>query len=350
MGDRRQEVSLVGIINLSSESEKRESRVFLEKIISKFNSLNFENIFVVSSYCVYRNQNVKVVKDLNSLDGFKNFLFVDEKSPYINIDFFLDFHFKKRSLITLSLRMDNGYKEKYLISEDYQIKNKLLADDGYLESGIFAGSGLGIVEAKEKLNRKDFSKVYGIPFPYVIEDELKRVVFLDRDGIINEDTGYVYKIEELRLKDGIIDFLKALQFYFDGFIIVTNQAGIAKGKFTEEDYLKFETHLEEVLKKEGINIIDSFYCPFHKDGVVEKYKKDSLDRKPAPGMFLKAAEKYNVNLFESVMIGDKESDVIALPYLKSYILKGSYELKGLSNVYKNFDEIFEVILEDFSLK
>ena len=137
-------------------------------------------------------------------------------------------------------------------------------------------------------------------------------MFLDRDGVINEDTGFVSTQKDFIFKKGIINFLKKAQdVHKYKFIIVTNQSGIGRGYFQEQDFKKLMVWLKSILFDKGIEILDVFYCPYHPDFGLGKYKKNSIDRKPAPGMIIKAAKKYNIDLNESVLIGDKLTDVEA---------------------------------------
>lgn len=135
-------------------------------------------------------------------------------------------------------------------------------------------------------------------------------LFLDRDGVINVDKNYVYRIEDCEFVDGIFELCcKAKEMGYK-LIVVTNQAGIAKGYFTERDYATFMDYVRGEFEKRGCPLDDVYYCPFHEDGIGE-YRKDSEDRKPNPGMILKAAARHGVALRSSILIGDKESDVEA---------------------------------------
>ncbi len=138
-----------------------------------------------------------------------------------------------------------------------------------------------------------------------------KALFLDRDGVINVDKHYVYRVEDCEFIEGIFDLCrKAKQ---DGYlvIVVTNQAGIAKGKYTEEDYFKFRDYVHAEFVKQGCPIDAEYYCPYHTDAVIEKYCKDSEDRKPNPGMILKAQKDFDIDLSKSILIGDKQSDIEA---------------------------------------
>lgn len=138
-----------------------------------------------------------------------------------------------------------------------------------------------------------------------------KALFLDRDGVINVDKHYVYRVEDCEFIEGIFDLCrKAKQ---DGYlvIVVTNQAGIAKGKYTEEDYFKFRDYVHAEFVKQGCPIDAEYYCPYHTDAVIEKYCKNSEDRKPNPGMILKAQKDFDIDLSKSILIGDKQSDIEA---------------------------------------
>jgi len=168
---------------------------------------------------------------------------------------------------------------------------------------------------------------------------MNRALFLDRDGIIIKDVSYPHKIKDLIINNEIIPYLK--HFLELGFklIIVTNQAGISKGKFTMDQYKEFQEELIHRLSLLGVNITDTYFCPYHKDGVVEPFNVDSYDRKPKPGMFLKAAKDHNIDISRSFMIGDKFSDIIELESLKCYILESEYN-RGEPGTYTTVDDIF----------
>jgi len=167
---------------------------------------------------------------------------------------------------------------------------------------------------------------------------MKKALFLDRDGVVNEDSRYPHKPEHIVFRDGIFDLCRfAVQ---KGYIIVvvTNQSGIAKGYFTEEDVKKLHAWMGERFVKEKIEITAFYYCPYHHEGVNEQYRRDSDLRKPAPGMLLQAVKDHGIDLTKSLMVGDKSSDRIALAELKSIILKSDYvkngyDIESLEDVY-----------------
>lgn len=140
---------------------------------------------------------------------------------------------------------------------------------------------------------------------------MNRALFLDRDGVINEERDYVYRKEDIVFLPGIFEISK--KFYDAGYmvIVVTNQSGIGRGYFSEEDFEMLTDWIHAEFEKRGIVISDTFYCPFHPHQGIEKYRKTSFDRKPNPGMILKAAEKYDIDLKKSVLVGDREDDITA---------------------------------------
>jgi len=138
-----------------------------------------------------------------------------------------------------------------------------------------------------------------------------KALFLDRDGVINVDKRHVYKIEDCEFIEGIFDLCKKAKEQGYLIIVVTNQAGIAKGIYTEEDYFKLRDYVHSEFKKQGCPIDAEYYCPYHEEAIIEKYKQDSFDRKPNPGMILKAQKDFDIDLAQSVLIGDKDSDIEA---------------------------------------
>jgi D-glycero-D-manno-heptose 1,7-bisphosphate phosphatase len=155
-----------------------------------------------------------------------------------------------------------------------------------------------------------------------------KALFLDRDGIVNEDVSYAHRPEQIRFCDGIFDLCShALE---KGYLllVMTNQAGVAKGHFTEADVEHLHRWMGEQFALRNLTITAFYHCPYHKDGVVGEYRRDDLCRKPKPGMFLKAAKDHNIDLSRSLMVGDKPSDRIELPQLRSVIVKSSYISEG----------------------
>ena len=138
-----------------------------------------------------------------------------------------------------------------------------------------------------------------------------RALFLDRDGVINHDSGYTSVADNFKFIDGIFDLCRAAKQLGYLLIVVTNQAGIGRGYYSEQDFLTLTQWMRERFEQEDAPITDVFYCPYHPEHGVGHYKIDSFDRKPNPGMLLRASEIHGINLDHSIMIGDKDSDMQA---------------------------------------
>lgn len=139
----------------------------------------------------------------------------------------------------------------------------------------------------------------------------KRALFLDRDGVINHDSGYTSKAADFKFIDGIFDLCREAKRLGYVLIVVTNQAGIGRGYYSEEDFLTLTKWMRERFAQEHAPLTDVFHCPNHPEHGIGQYKMDSFDRKPNPGMLLRAAEIYGIDLGHSIMIGDKDSDMQA---------------------------------------
>ena len=138
-----------------------------------------------------------------------------------------------------------------------------------------------------------------------------KVAFLDRDGVINQDAGYVYKVEDFQYTENAVAALKIIRNLGYQLLIVTNQAGIGRGLYSEAQHETLKQYLIEDLKENDIELLDYFHCPHHPTAGIGRYKKDCPCRKPAPGMILRGLKKYNVDLKSSFIVGDKTSDIQA---------------------------------------
>ena len=134
----------------------------------------------------------------------------------------------------------------------------------------------------------------------------KPALFLDRDGVVNKNYGYVYKKDEFAFHSEIFEICSIAQSANMPIVIVTNQSGIGRGYFSEADFLSLTDWMVAEFNRQGITINRVLYAP-------ESPEKESVSerRKPSPAMILEAAEEFDINLAESIFIGDKESDMLA---------------------------------------
>mgnify|MGYP000933097987 FL=1 len=187
--------------------------------------------------------------------------------------------------------------EKNIISLEKDIFPELLNDgelagkkiDGYF---IDIGTPKSLKDAKKKLwgaNRK--------------------AVIFDRDGTLNIDNGYTYKVDDLLWTDGSKDLIKYLNDLNYLVFVATNQAGIAKAKYTEDDMHNFHNAMQKSLLNTGAHIDKFYYCPYHTEGIIKEYKFDSNDRKPNTGMLEKIMYDWNLPKKNMLLIGNRLTDV-----------------------------------------
>ncbi|QIZ76848.1 D-glycero-beta-D-manno-heptose 1,7-bisphosphate 7-phosphatase [Ferrimonas lipolytica] len=136
-------------------------------------------------------------------------------------------------------------------------------------------------------------------------------VFLDRDGVINVDHGYVHDVESFEFIPGTLEACVKLHRAGYALIVVTNQSGIARGYYDEQQFLQLSQWMREQFQQAGAPLTDVYYCPHHPDKGNAPYIGKCECRKPEPGMLLRAAKEHNIDLSDSIMIGDKYGDMLA---------------------------------------
>jgi D-glycero-D-manno-heptose 1,7-bisphosphate phosphatase len=137
----------------------------------------------------------------------------------------------------------------------------------------------------------------------------RRALFLDRDGVINVEKNYVYRVRDFEFMDGIFELCHAAVTYDYALIIVTNQAGIARGYYTEEDFKRLMLWVTDQFKKRNIHISGLYFCPHHPTAGMGEYRTECINRKPNPGMIISAQKDLGLDLKHSVIIGDKMTDI-----------------------------------------
>lgn len=135
---------------------------------------------------------------------------------------------------------------------------------------------------------------------------MKKALFLDRDGVINKEKNYLYKKNDFEFIDGIFELCKYFQKRNYYIIVVTNQSGIARGYYSDKEFLDLSQWMEKKFLENNVIIDKIYYCPHHPD-----FSQNCNCRKPKPGMILQAQEELNIDLKHSIMVGDKERDIEA---------------------------------------
>ena len=161
-----------------------------------------------------------------------------------------------------------------------------------------------------------------------------KAVFFDRDGVLNVDVDYLYRIEDLVWVDGAREALAYLSKLGYKIFVVTNQSGVARGYYTIEDMNKLHAHMASELEKFGAKVEKFYYCPHHKEGKVVEYAIDCDCRKPKPGMLLRAFAENDLEKEACFLIGDSKRDVEAAEAadIKGYRFKGGSLLEFVKNI------------------
>jgi D-glycero-D-manno-heptose 1,7-bisphosphate phosphatase len=136
-------------------------------------------------------------------------------------------------------------------------------------------------------------------------------LFLDRDGVINVDHGYVHRIDDFEFIPGIFSLVRRGRELGYRIIVVTNQAGIGRGYYSEAQFLALSEWMQARFEAEGAPLDAIYHCPHHPEHGIGVFRQDSPDRKPRPGMLLRAAKEWNLDLLRSALVGDRASDIQA---------------------------------------
>lgn len=172
----------------------------------------------------------------------------------------------------------------------------------------------------------------------------RRALFLDRDGVINHEVGYLHRAEDVRFVDGIFSLCRIAADLGYRLIVVTNQAGIARGFYSEADFEAVMVWMREAFLAEGVELDAVYHCPFHPEHGVGDYKREHEDRKPGTGMLRRGAREFGVELGESVMVGDRCSDIAAANAAglrQAFLIHGT-EARGCGGEYLAVEGLDEV--------
>ncbi len=171
---------------------------------------------------------------------------------------------------------------------------------------------------------------------------MQKALFLDRDGVINVEVNYLHKIEEFIFIDGIFELCKYYQDLGYIIVVVTNQSGIARGYYTEYDFNKLTTWMIAEFAKKDIEIKKVYYCPHHPD-----FGSTCSCRKPKPGMLLEAKKEFDIDMKNSVMIGDKERDIEAAlnaGLIETYLFdeRSTCKISKATKIVNKLEDIYNV--------
>ena len=207
---------------------------------------------------------------------------------------------KKFNLVNSGFCIFSNKIIKYLVKEGSLEKDvfpkltnkKLISGKKYNNEFIDMGTIKDLKRLPKFLKRKNF----------------KPALFLDRDGVINKDIGYLYKKNDFVWRKNIINFIKKINNKNYYVFVITNQSGVGRGYYKKEDVINLHSWINQNLQANGANIDEFFFSPFYKDSKIKKYRKDKIMRKPNIGMIKAAQKKWSIDLKKSLLIGDNLSD------------------------------------------
>ncbi len=167
---------------------------------------------------------------------------------------------------------------------------------------------------------------------------MNKAIFLDRDGTLNIEKNYLYRIEDFEFIKGMPEAIRKWNELGYLVIVITNQAGVARGYYREEDVKILHEYINECLKKLGAHINSFYYCPHHPTEGIGKYKIECNCRKPKTGLLEKAIVEFSIDVNKSYLFGDKESDLEAgsKMKIKSFLVDGkSFDINYYSKIFNN---------------
>jgi D,D-heptose 1,7-bisphosphate phosphatase len=329
---------------------------FIQHLINFYSKFNFENIYIIAGYKgelikkKFHNKIFNLIKVTCCIEKkrkdtggalfevknkIKNDFILVNGDSFINVNLQLFFNKKKINYNYIFLNNNTTYKEnKKLINLDinkkkivffnknsklmnsgiYYFKKNLLTDIKNKKISLENDILTKLIKQKKLKGIKTNENVIdiGIKKNFIKAEKLllqklrRPAIFFDRDGVINHDNKYVYKYNDFILKKNILNFLTKLKKYY--LFIVTNQSGIARGFYKEKDFYLLHKKLKKDFIKKNIFFNDILFCPHHPEGIINKYKKNCLCRKPGNQMLKKIISSWNIDLKKSYMIGDSKSD------------------------------------------
>ena len=357
------------------------NKPFIEYIIQSYSKYFFKNIFILTGYksknifkkfekkqynfvtirCLKENKPLGTAGALSLLKkkNINDFILINGDS-FINVDLNkLIKSCSKKSFGSITLVKNKSYKSNRKLNSLNLNKNKIFYQKktNLMNAGVyfFKKKFLNIIDKKNSSLEKDIlpdliksGKISGIKTEnffidigtpqnfrrakkILLKKLTKPAAFLDRDGVINYDLGYVHKIKDFRFRPNVINGLKFLISKNYYIFLITNQAGIGKGIYTIDQFYKLQKDIKIMLQKKNIFFDDINFCPFHPSAKIKKYRKKTELRKPGNLMIKQIQNKWHINLNKSFMIGDKMTDKVCAKKSRLYF---EYPKKDFLNQVK----------------
>ena len=315
---------------LGSAGALINAKKYLKSIFLVSNGDTFFNFNILDLYKKFNSQKKIGIVALTKIKFFKNrYGSFNKKSGLLNLKGKID---KNNFLIYTGLSI---FKKNIV---NYTIKNSSL--EGSTFSVLTKKKLLQAELYKEKINKfidigikKDFYRA-----SYFLKNVLKKpAIFLDRDGIVNIDNGYVHKARDFIWRSGakkIIKYFNDNNYYV---FVITNQSGVGRGYYSEKEVIVLHNWVNKQLKAYGAYIDQFFYAPYYEFSKKKEYRKNKFLRKPNIGMFIQAKKKWDIDIKNSYVVGDKPSDML---FARNSNLKGILINKD-DNLYKKVVKVLE---------
>lgn len=340
---------------------KIDNKIFLDNILNHYSKYNFDKIYLMCGYKAslfdkYDNKiinsiKIKIIKEKKPLGTAGSLFFLKNilKNDFllVNGDTFFNFDLNKlikkinnNHIVHIALTKNTNYlTNKKLANLCLDKKKNIIFSK---RSKLMNGGAIYIKKKFLKMINNNYSSLENDFLPKLIVKKLvggsiynnffidigipknfyfakrnlrkilyKKAIFLDRDGVINHDYGHVYKFQNFKFRSGVIKALKFLKKKDIYIFIITNQAGIAKGKYTLKQYIDLNYKLKDYLSKKNIFFDAVEFCPHHEDAKIKKYKKKCKFRKPENLMIERLFSRWFIKKKSSFMIGDKKTDFLA---------------------------------------
>lgn len=253
--------------------------------------------------------------NVNLMNFFKrkktyNYIYLNKNTNYIENNKLINLSVDKQGFLIMrkkSKLMNSGiyfFKKEIL----KKIENKKISLENQIIPDLISKKKIKGIISKKKIFDIGIRKKLPLIKKNLIAEFRKPAIFFDRDGVINIDNNYVYKLSDFIFKKKIFSTLKRLKKFY--LFIITNQSGIARGFYKEKDFYLLHNQLKEKFINKNIFFNDVIFCPHHPEGKIIKYKKKCLCRKPGNQMLKKLLARWSIDKKNSYMIGDKLSDEI----------------------------------------
>lgn len=179
-----------------------------------------------------------------------------------------------------------------------------------------------------------------------MEEGKNPAIFLDRDGTIIVDKGYLHQKDDIEYLDGAVDAMRQLSEMGFLLVIITNQSGIARGYFSESEFVELDHWMCDDLRRQGVGISRTYYCPHCVEGIVPEYVKECGCRKPKTGLFWKAARELGIDMERSFSVGDRMRDLMICRESKvgGVLLTEDVRVEEGIQTCRNWDEILQTII------